>query len=73
MDGKELRPADDAPRKPLVLNSIKNPSIRRILKPCEARGGHGFIQAVIMLGALWLVIAGLIKGVQFVYRWITGP
>ena len=56
--------------KKIKVNSIKDPLIKRILKPCEARAGHGailiFVYMAILVGLATLVV----KGLHMVWRWI---
>jgi len=43
--------------KKIRVNSIRNSSVLRILKPCEARGGHGVLALLVALGMLGLLVA----------------
>lgn len=54
--------------KRLRVNSIKDPDTRRILKPCEARAGHGAIAVFLgLLGLVFIVFLAL----RF-FRWVIG-
>ena len=55
----------NASAKKLCLNSIKNPEVKRILKPCEARAGHGAIALIISVIILGVLIALAVK----LFRW----
>lgn len=59
------------PRKTIKVNSIKHPTLKKILKPCEARAGHGAISVLIGLAVIGVLIAFLIRGIAWVYNWIT--
>ena len=54
------------PLKEYRLNSIKEPDIKRILKPCEARAGHGTI--IILLA--YSIIGGALFGLYKLVRWL---
>jgi hypothetical protein len=54
------------PLKKYRLNSIKDPDIKRILKPCEARAGHGTI--IILL--VYSIIGGALFGIYKFIRWL---
>jgi hypothetical protein len=49
------------------LNSIKDPQIKRILKPCEARAGHG---TIIILVA-FTIIGGAFFWLFKLIRWLV--
>lgn len=59
--------------KAIRVNSIQDPLRKRILKPCEARAGHGAILLIVALSIIGGLTALIIKGMQWVYRWITSP
>ena len=59
--------------KEIRVNSIKDPLTKRILKPCEARAGHGAIMMIVALSIFAGLAALIFKGMQWVYHWITGP
>ena len=56
----------DYSNKKLRLNSIKHPEVKRILKPCEARAGHGSIALIIQIA----ILAGIIALAVKLVRWI---
>jgi hypothetical protein len=56
----------EAFRKKYRLNSIKDPQIKRILKPCEARAGHGSI--IILVG--FSIIGGALFGFYKLIKWL---
>ena len=73
--GESAKPGDvpalqivmkDRPSKKLRLNSIKDPETRRILKPCEARAGHGYIFLIIQIALLAVLVAFAVK----IFRWL---
>jgi hypothetical protein len=47
-------------KKEIKINSITDPDSRRILKPCEARAGHGaiamFLGVAVIAGILFVLI-----------------
>ncbi len=57
--------------KKIKVNSIKDPLVKRILKPCEARAGHGAIFAIVGMAIIGGAIALLAKGAQLLWRWIV--
>jgi len=59
-------------KKQIKINSIQEPNIKRILRPCEARAGHGFISVIIGLGVIGAALAILIPWVVKLYKWWTG-
>ena len=54
-------------KKKLKLNSISQPDLKRILKPCEARAGHGFIILIAGLAFLGMVAFAIVKILQRVW------
>ena len=59
-------------KKQLQINSIKEPHYKRILRPCEARAGHGFIAVIIGLGIIGTALGILIPILVKFYKWLTG-
>ena len=62
-----MDPTTPEPKKHLKLNSIRDPSLRRIRKPCEARAGHGAVAMLIAVTAIGVVVAGLVKLFSYVF------
>ena len=58
-------------RKRLRLNSIKDPQIKRILRPCEARAGHGAISIFIGLTVIFGAFYALIGFIKWAYKYFT--
>lgn len=50
--------------KKLKLNSISNMDLKRILKPCEARAGHGSVILIAGLAILGALAYGAFKLLQ---------
>ena len=69
---KERSEALPIKKKQLQINSIKEPNYKCILKPCEARAGHGFIAVVIGLGVIGTALAILVPILVKFYKWLTG-
>ena len=59
-------------KKQIKINSIKEPNIKRILRPCEARAGHGFIAMIIGLGVIGAAMAILVPLLVKLYKWWAG-
>ena len=73
MPSDTAQEAPSGPRKAIRVNSITDPSLKRIRKPCEARAGHGAIGMLIALTVFAIVVAVLVKAAMWLWRWITGP
>lgn len=69
MEGQDRQ--SSRPRQ-LRLNSIQNDRCQRILKPCEARAGHGVIAIFLGLAAIIVILAGAITLLRKAFTWLFG-
>ncbi|HEY5719829.1 MAG TPA: hypothetical protein VIX81_12435 [Gammaproteobacteria bacterium] len=69
MDGQQ---GETSRPRALRLNSIRNDRCQRILKPCEARAGHGVIAIFMGLAVIAVVLAGVITLLRKLFTWLFG-
>ena len=69
---EEKQPDSRRHNKKIQVNSILTPNVRHILRPCEARGGHGFISVIISLGIIGGALAVIYPLAIKIYKWLTG-
>ena len=58
--------------KKLRVNSILEPDSRRILRPCEARAGHGAIGMLISFAVILIFLAIAVPFVIKLAKWLWG-
>ena len=58
--------------KRIRVNTIRDSRVRRILKPCEARAGHGTIMTIIVYFLLFSLIFWAYKLVSWLIGNVSG-